>query len=184
LPGFFLVNVENSNVDIRRPQRIRINERPTRFNLFTHQQKNKQKNKGAGLEYFFDDIRLKKYSSLTPYFVPYFRGKALEDDSRQEEIPVNVVRSSSEFIVGMQNIERDIISKARNKGMMLTANHFKWNRGSSLVPPPSEITLEIHLHGKTANAVLSRVQIEESHERVDRADVYAMIDAVVAALAP
>jgi hypothetical protein len=87
--------------------------------------------------------------------------------------------NSGEFFTGLQSIEREIIAKLRGRGVPVTAANFRWNRGSSLVPPPEEATLEINVHGTLAKAVFSREQVEDSHGRVDRMDVVAMIDVLV-----
>lgn len=48
------------------------------------------------------------------------------------------------------------------------------------IPPPMAIELEIRVQNKTANAVLSREQLEDSWERINRPDVMVMVKALVA----
>jgi hypothetical protein len=91
---------------------------------------------------------------------------------------MNIAQSSAEFLSGLQKIERAIIEAARARGRQLTAGHFVWNRGRDLVPPPEAIPLEIRFQGATANAVLSREQVEDSHDRIDRADVLELVRAI------
>ncbi len=87
---------------------------------------------------------------------------------------------SGEFFTALQNIEREIIAKLRKRGVPVTAANFKWNRGGgALVPAPEEATLEINVHGTLAKAVFSRAQVLDSHARVDRMDVVAIIDFMV-----
>jgi len=88
---------------------------------------------------------------------------------------MNIAQSTAEFMGGLQRIERAIIEAARARGRQLTADHFMWHRGQDFVPPPETITLEIRFQGATANAVLSREQVEDSHDRLDRVDVLAMV---------
>ena len=87
---------------------------------------------------------------------------------------------SREFFTGLQNIEREIIAKLRGRGVPVTAANFKWNRGGGVLGPASEeATLEINVHGTLAKAVFSREQVQDSHARIDRMDVVALIDAIV-----
>ncbi|MGZ3239370.1 MAG: hypothetical protein ACXWJK_03140, partial [Burkholderiaceae bacterium] len=88
-----------------------------------------------------------------------------------------------EFLAGMQNIERDIITKLRDIGVQITAANFQWNRGKDFVPPPEAISLEIKGQGNSTNAILSREQIEDSCQRIDRPDVTALVKGCVADLA-
>ena len=92
---------------------------------------------------------------------------------------MNIAKRSQEFLAGLQNIERAIIDQVRQHGVRVTADNFRWHRGKELLPPPSAIELEIKVaSGKTANAVLSCEQAEDSWDRIDRPDVVAMIDAI------
>ena len=91
----------------------------------------------------------------------------------------DIVRSTAEFLAGLQQIERAIIAELRGRSIQITADSFSWNRGNELVPPPDAITLEIKFQGKSANAVLSREQVEDSHAGIVRADVVTMVNALV-----
>lgn len=93
---------------------------------------------------------------------------------------MNIARSSQQLINGLQNIERDIINKLRDAGFQVDANNFVWHRGKEIVPPPNVIELEIKFQGRTANAVLSREQVVDSWDRLDRSDVVVLIKALVA----
>ena len=87
---------------------------------------------------------------------------------------------SREFFMGLENIEREIITKLRGRGVPVTAANFKWNRGDGVLGPASEdATLEANVHGTSAKAVLSREQVQDSHAHIDRMDVIALIDAIV-----
>jgi hypothetical protein len=102
---------------------------------------------------------------------------------RLELNAMNIVKGTSEFISGLQNIERDIIAKVREAGGTIDANNFKWHRGKELVPPPRvAIELEITVQGKSFSAALSFEQIVDSWQRIDRADVKAGVRNAVAAL--
>ena len=92
---------------------------------------------------------------------------------------MSIAESSGEFISGLQNIERAIISGVRTAGLTITAHNFKWHRGQQLVPPPEAVMLEIKLQGRSTNATVSREQAEDSSFRVDRTDVIALVDALV-----
>ena len=94
----------------------------------------------------------------------------------------DIGKSTAQFVAGMQNIERAIIAELRRGNIQITADSFMWNRGKELIPPPEAITLEITFQGKSANGILSREQVEDSHERIDRADVVAMVNAIVKSL--
>jgi hypothetical protein len=93
---------------------------------------------------------------------------------------MNIAESTSQFINGLQNIERAIIERQRESGVQANANNFQWHRGKGVVPPPMAIELEIRVQNKTANAVLSREQVEDSWERINRPDVMAIVKALVA----
>jgi len=95
---------------------------------------------------------------------------------------MNIAQSSAEFVGGMQTIEQAIIAAVRARGRHLTAGYFRWNRGQPFIPPPEAIPLEIRFQGATANAVLSREQVEDGHERISRVDVLTMIEDVTNAL--
>ena len=84
-------------------------------------------------------------------------------------------RATAEFIAGMQNIEREIMNSVRAAGGPLTADFVIWNRGKHFLPPPESISLEIKFHGRSANGIFSRAQIEDSHSKIDRPDVAKMI---------
>jgi len=92
-------------------------------------------------------------------------------------------KSTEQFIRGLQNIERDIIKKLRDSGFNIDASNFVWHRGKDFIPPPSAIELEIKFQGRTANAVLSREQVEDSWDRLDRSDVVVLNRALVADIA-
>ena len=106
-------------------------------------------------------------------------------ESERRMTPPNspdIGKSTAQFVAGMQNIERAIIAELRRGNIQITADSFMWNRGKELIPPPEAITLEIKFQGKSANGILSREQVEDSHERIDRADVVAMVNAIVKSL--
>lgn len=98
---------------------------------------------------------------------------------RGERAMKSIAQLSAEFLAGLQNIERAIIAKIRERGLPITADSFRWNYGKEFVPPPEAIPLEIKFQGKSANGILSREQVEDSHSRIDRKDVIAMIDDLV-----
>ena len=86
---------------------------------------------------------------------------------------------SDQFALGVQQIERGIIAKAKERGLAITAMSFTWNQGRKLLPPPDRIRLDIKLgEGKSARAVFSREQVEESFARINRWDVDGMISVV------
>lgn len=95
---------------------------------------------------------------------------------------MNIAKSTREFVNGLQNIERDIITKLRESGIQITANNILWHRGKEIVPPPNVIELEIKAQGKSTNAVLSREQVADSWERISRPDVSALIRGLIADL--
>lgn len=92
---------------------------------------------------------------------------------------MGIAASTAQFLAGLRNIERAMIAKLRANGVQITADSFEWHRGEELVPPPEVVELEIKFQGMSTNAIISREQVEDSHERIDRMDVIAMIDALV-----
>lgn len=53
-----------------------------------------------------------------------------------------------------------------------------------LGPASQQATLEINVHGTLAKAVFRRDQVQDSHARVNRMDVVAIIDAMIEQLSP
>ncbi len=96
---------------------------------------------------------------------------------------MSIVNNTLEFTAGLQNIERDIIAKARGAGGTITAQGFKWHRGKELIPPPrGEVELEIAAHEKRFNTALSYEQVIDSWQGLERPDVRARVRDAVAAL--
>ena len=85
----------------------------------------------------------------------------------------------TEFISGLQNIERKIIAELHAAGITVSSSNFSWNHGKELAPIPQAISLEIKALPKTANAVLSYEQVKDSTQEIVRTDVIALIKALV-----
>lgn len=92
-------------------------------------------------------------------------------------------KSAREFAAGRSNIEQRLVSESRDNGLPLAADNIFWNRNRNESGVPEASTVEIKFQGRTANAILSREQIEDSCERIDRSDVLAAIKQCVADLA-
>lgn len=96
---------------------------------------------------------------------------------------MNIVQTTSQFTAGLQNIEREIITKVRAAGRTITAKNFKWNQGKDLVPPPRNVVeIEINVEGKSFIAHLSCEQVQDSWQVINRPDVIAGVRNAVAAL--
>ncbi len=93
---------------------------------------------------------------------------------------MTIADTTQQFISGLQNIEKSIITGMRENGIAITSNHFQWHRGKEFVPPPETISLEIKFQGKSTNAILSKEQIQDSWERISRPDVSVIIKQLVA----
>ena len=88
----------------------------------------------------------------------------------------------SQFVAGMQNVERAIIDGVRKAGLHIDAKNVRWQHGLSFLPIPEAITLEVATNGHKFEATLSRQQLEDSWERIDRGDVHAMVDQAITQL--
>jgi len=95
---------------------------------------------------------------------------------------MNIARTVDGFVEGMQNIERDILKEMRAAGITITTSDLQWNHGQAVLPIPESLLLEINAQGRTASAAMSREQIEDSYERVERIDVVLAIKSLVAGL--
>lgn len=95
---------------------------------------------------------------------------------------MSIVDSTEQFIRGLQNIERAIIEGLHKSGIHASADNFQWHRGKEFVPPPMAIGLEIKVNDKTSNSVLSREQVEDSWNQINRADVKALVKGMVSDL--
>lgn len=45
---------------------------------------------------------------------------------------MNIAESTSQFIKGLQNIERAIIERLRDSGVQANADNFQWHRGKGV----------------------------------------------------
>ena len=88
---------------------------------------------------------------------------------------MNDSRSISEFTAGLQNIEREIISKVRQAGGTISASNFRWHRGKNWIPIPDAIELQVQLGGREFNARLGRDQVEDSWQHLERPEVRACV---------
>ena len=88
------------------------------------------------------------------------------------------ITKTGEFFTGLQNIEREIIAKLRDRGIHITTHDFVWNDGKAIVSAEA-VTLEIRVQGRSDNAIVSREQAEGSCDRIENMDVVAMIDSMV-----
>ena len=88
----------------------------------------------------------------------------------------------SEFVAGLQNIERAIIDGVRQAGGTISEKAFSWHRGREFNPPPSAIELTITGTARSFSAILSREQVEDSHDALDRQDVRRCVRDAVDAL--
>ena len=87
-----------------------------------------------------------------------------------------------EHIEGMQNVERAIIDGVRASGIPIDAGHFRWCSGKQFVSPPMAFELEVKVRGRSANAVLSRAQVDDSSRSICRLDVVTAIQVMVGTL--
>ena len=80
-------------------------------------------------------------------------------------------------------IEREIVSGVRHGGgAQVDELNFRWRGGQKLIPPPPSIELKITTSAQTLNLSFAREEVEDSWERVDRADVRAKIRNLVSKL--
>jgi hypothetical protein len=96
-------------------------------------------------------------------------------------VPVN--KEYDQFLRGLQVIEREIVSGVRHGGgAQVDELNFRWHGGQKLIPPPPSIELKITTSAQTLNLSFAREEVEDSWERVDRADVRAKIRNLVSKL--
>ena len=92
--------------------------------------------------------------------------------------------SIEQFIAGLKEIEREIISQLRAAGVQTTASNFDWNHGKEIA---SSIklqthTLEIKVQGQSTTAILTREQVKDSAQGIVRTDVTALVRGLVSDL--
>lgn len=83
--------------------------------------------------------------------------------------------SNSEYLQGLQNIERKITNDLKIRNIDLSSTNFLWNNGKALNLSQDSIDLEIAIEGKTLKAKFTREQLEDSWQQITRADVRACI---------
>ena len=91
--------------------------------------------------------------------------------------------SENEFDAGRKNIEERLVSESHAAGIPLEAGFIFWNRNEKSSGVPEATSVEIKFQGRTANFILSREQIEDSWERIDRSDVLVAIRKCMTTLA-
>ncbi len=90
--------------------------------------------------------------------------------------------ANQQFLMGMKNIQDEIIKQVRATGAQVSAESFRWNMGQKLVPPPEAVTVEVKLLGRTFNAVFPREFVDDSCGRIERHEVTSMVDLIVSDL--
>jgi hypothetical protein len=86
--------------------------------------------------------------------------------------------NAPEVIRGAQAIEKAVIASLKGIGLTVRAEHFEWNNGRPLVPPPEAFVMKVKPDGAPSNEVtFSREQLEDSADRV-RDDVRATVEAI------
>jgi hypothetical protein len=93
-----------------------------------------------------------------------------------------MIESYSQFIAGLQKIERGIIDGVRVCGGEIDARKFSMAQGQHWLPPPSAVELAIKVGHNAFSAVLSREQVSDSCREVSRPDVVNLVDEAVAQL--
>lgn len=93
------------------------------------------------------------------------------------------VASLREALGGMQKVEHEIIDQVRALGGKIDSKNFSWNHGRSLAElPSSAVHMEVRVGSRQAAVDWSRLQLEDSWDRVDRSDVRAEIEHIVGTL--
>jgi len=96
-----------------------------------------------------------------------------------------IIESSRLALLGMKNVEREIIDQARARQVTVVATDFTWNHGEPLEPVPPIVHMEIRLSpGRAVVTEWLQIYLEDSHERVERTEVHRKIALTVTGLSP
>jgi hypothetical protein len=99
---------------------------------------------------------------------------------------MSTLKSMSETLRGMQNVEHDIIDQVRARKVDITARNFAWNyeRGS-LAELPDPVHMEVQAGSRHTSTDWPHILLQDSSsDRIDRLDVRQEIERIVDVLAP
>ena len=89
------------------------------------------------------------------------------------------MQSEDDFAKGMRTIERAIIDGVWKVGRNLTTADFTWHRGQAVVPRPDMTDLRVRIGHRAVVGIFSREEIENSADRVDRAETLQTIERII-----
>ena len=94
-------------------------------------------------------------------------------------LTVQTVYPEDDFSKGMRTIERAIIEGVWTAGRNLTTVDFNWHRGQTVVPRPDMTDLRVRIGHRAVVGIFSREEIENSADRVDRAETLQTIERII-----
>jgi hypothetical protein len=89
------------------------------------------------------------------------------------------MQPADDFSKGMQTIERLIIEGVWAAGRNLTTADFTWHRGQVVAPRPGMTDLQVRIGHRAVVGIFSREEIEDSADRVDRAETLRTIQRII-----
>ena len=90
------------------------------------------------------------------------------------------MQPEDDFSKGMRTIEGAIIEGVWKVGRHLTPADFTWHRGQAVVPRPDMTDLRVRIGHRAVVGIFSREEIEDSADRVDRAETLKTIQRMIA----
>jgi hypothetical protein len=90
------------------------------------------------------------------------------------------VQPEDDFSKGMQTIERAIIEGVWKVGRHITTADFTWHRGQAVVPRPDMTDVRLIIGRRAVVGIFSREEVEDSADRVYRAQTLRTIQRMIA----
>jgi hypothetical protein len=91
---------------------------------------------------------------------------------------------ASQYIAGMQNVEREIIVGVRERGLPISAQNFKWLGGAQIeLTLRTTTSLEVKIGTKTVSIDFTRKELEDCAKAVEPFDARAKVAMVISTLA-